>query len=585
MPCITEADPMRKKHPVRTFILLLLTTAIVAGLAAMPRLLAKQEEEDIKVSILSGVPERRSLTKAIYSGAALEAPENETVSIPSGVLVTEFLVANGETVKQGDPIARVDDVSVMTAVKAVQDSLDEIGSQLQTAKDKITPGVITVDEDGKLCVNGKKIDDNKLTYYTQFLNLSEQHRAYEQMLLDLFVLHQEGVVTAPCDGMVSDLDKTVITKLSAGIGGKLTFLAANTPSGDDDEVYNGYVRLITGIREDGMWEAKTGTTPCIITDFLDMSGVSLTVSDAVDICSPETVFVHSGGAWSVATVSQGDILLYAYASDNSYWVIRIGSVPVTPDTDPEDPTDPTQPGGPETEPTDPTDPSDPTTPTDPTWPGENPGDSTGGDQGGSRPSGGGSISWGGMAGGGSSGGQQASLYSTETTTVCTVIPGDILELSLPIDETDIAALQVGMTVEITLEALPNREFSGTITEISSFGTNSGGSSKFTVTVELPGEEDMLPGMNANVTIPLETLENCLTVPVAALTEQGSSTVMFTALDEKTGEPTTPVTVELGFSDGEYAQLLSGMEEGSSFHYKYYDVLEIDTSVETIGMFG
>ena len=259
-------------------------------------------------------------------------------------------------------------------------------------------------------------------------------------------------------------------------------------------------------------------------------------------------------------------------------------MPVTPDTDPEDPTDPTQPGGSETEPTDPTDPSDPTTPTDPTWPGENPGDSTGGDQGGSRPSGG-SISWGGMAGGGSSGGQQASLYSTETTTVCTVIPGDILELSLPIDETDIAALQVGMTVEITLEALPNREFSGTITEISSFGTNSGGSSKFTVTVELPGEEDMLPGMNANVTIPLETLENCLTVPVAALTEQGSSTVMFTALDEKTGEPTTPVTVELGFSDGEYAQLLSGMEEGSSFHYKYYDVLEIDTSVETIGMFG
>lgn len=44
-------------------------------------------------------------------------------------------------------------------------------------------------------------------------------------------------------------------------------------------------------------------------------------------------------------------------------------------------------------------------------------------------------------------------------------------------------------------------------------------------------------------------------------------------------------MELGFSDGEYAQLLSGIEEGSSFHYKYYDVLEIDTSVETIGMFG
>ena len=197
-----------------------------------------------KVSILSGVPERRSLTRAIYSGAALEVPESETVSIPAEVLVTEFLVANGDTVRQGDPIARVDDVSVMTAVKAVQDSLDEIGSQLQTAKSKIDPGVITVDDEGKLCVNGKQIDDAKLTYYTQYLNLSEQHREYEQLLLDLFRLHQDGVVTAPCDGMVSDLDKTMITKLSGGAGGKLMLLAANTPAGDDNEVYNGYVRLI-----------------------------------------------------------------------------------------------------------------------------------------------------------------------------------------------------------------------------------------------------------------------------------------------------------------------------------------------------
>lgn len=578
---------MRKKHPVRTFFLLVLTAAMVAGLAAMPLLTANREVEDIKVSILSGVPERRSLTRAIYSGAALEVPESKTVSVPAEVLVTEFLVANGDTVKQGDPIARVDDVSVMTAVKAVQDSLDEIGSQLQTAKNKITPGIITVNDEGKLCVNGTQIDDAKLTYYTQYLNLSEQHREYEQLLLDLFRLHQDGVVTAPCDGMVSDLDKTMIAKLSGGAGGKLTFLAANTPAGDDDEVYNGYVRLITGIREDGMWEAKTGTTPCIITDFLDTSGVSLVVSDAVDICSPETVFVYSGGEWNIATVIQGDILLYAYASDNTYWVVKIGNVPVTPD--PEEPTEPTQPGESETDPTDPSDPSDPTESTEPTEPAQ-PGENSGADQGGSRPSGGsGSSNWGqisGMVGGGSSSGQQqSSLYGTDTTTLCTVIPMDIMELSLPIDEADIASLQVGLTADITLEALPNRAFSGTVTEISSFGTNSGGSSKFTVTVELPWEEDMLPGMNASVTIPLETMDDCLTVPVAALTEQGSKTVMYTALDEKTGEPTAPVTVELGFSDGEYAQLLSGIEEGSSFHYKYYDVLEIDTSVETIGMFG
>ena len=103
-------------------------------------------------------------------------------------------------------------------------------------------------------------------------------------------------------------------------------------------------------------------------------------------------------------------------------------------------------------------------------------------------------------------------------------------------------------------------------------------------MSIPVVNGALP-RSPSVTIPLGTMDDCLTVPVAALTEQGSKTVMYTALDEKTGEPTAPVTVELGFSDGEYAQLLSGIEEGSSFHYKYYDVLEIDTSVKTISAFG
>ena len=35
----------------------------------------------------------------------------------------------------------------------------------------------------------------------------------------------------------------------------------------------------------------------------------------------------------------------------------------------------------------------------------------------------------------------------------------------------------------------------------------------------------------------------------------------------------------------YVRLITGIEEGGSFHYKYYDVLEIDTSVETISAFG
>lgn len=577
---------MRKKHPIRNFFLLLLLAALVAGLAALPLLTANQGEDENKASILSASPERRTLTKAIYSGAPLSAQESEAVRIPKDVKVTEYLVSNGDIVHEGDPVARVDDVSVMTAVKAVQDSLNELGSKLQTARGKITPGLITVDAENRLCVDGKQIEQSKLSYYTQFLTLSQQHREYEELLLELFKLHQDGIALAPCDGTVSGVDKTQVLDLSASGAGKLVFLALNTPDGDDNEVYRCYVKVIVGTSEDGSWQVRTGTTPSIVTDFLNVQDVNLTVGEAVDLSEPETVFAYSGDEWILAEPQVGDILLYAYASDNSYWVIRIGNVPV--ESDPEDSTVPTEPP---TEPTEPTeeDAENPTEPTSPQIPDIN--------QGGSRPGGGGNIDWsqisgmisggGGGSRGGSSGGtkQETALYSTDHSTLCTVTPMETMCLLLSIDEMDISSLTVGMDADITLEALPNEHFAGKVTEISKFGINSGGSSKFTVTVELPCGEKMLPGMNANVMIPLETIENCLTIPVAALVEQGSRTVVFTGYDEKTKELQNPVQLELGFSDGDRVQILFGLSEGTSFYYSYYDVLEISTAVETRGMFG
>lgn len=562
---------MRKKHPIRTAITVLLLLTLVAGLTALPLLTAGSAPEENRASILSAVPERRTLVRSLLSGAPLASQGSTEVSIPSGIRLTEFLTANGQRVQPGDAIGRVDDVSVMTAVQSVQKSLDIIAGQLQKARDKIEPGVITVNEAGKLCVNGRQIPDDKLASYTDFLNLSQQHREYESLMLELFLLHQEGVVKATASGSVSGLDTSMLQPLSADGAGALRLLALNTPDGDDNEVYNGFVRLVTDFGEDGSWYVRTGTTPAIITDFLDMSGVSLAVSENVEILQPETVFAYSGGEWSVAQVQRGDILLYAFAQDNSYWVIRIGNVPIT---EPEEP--------PEEEPEDPPEEEDSVEEAQPNQP-SNP----------TRPSGGTTIDWsqisgmfGGSGHGGGAGGNGngSNLHSLERTNLCTITPEETMELLLPIDEMDIAELHLGMDVNISLEAIPGKQFRGAITQISQFGLNSGGSSKFTVTVELPHSAGMLPGMNANVTIPLETLENVLTIPVAALIDEGSKSLVYTAQDEKTGTLTNPVPLELGYSDGEYVQILSGIEPGISLFYSYYDVLEISTAVETRGMF-
>lgn len=584
---------MRKKHPIRNFLLLLLAAAIVAGLAAMPMLTAGQAEDKNAASILSGTPERRDLYKRISSGAPLAAPQSEDVRVPSGVRVTEYLIANGDEVTAGTPVARVDDVSVMTAVKSVQDSLDTISKQLQTVRAKIEPGVISVNSANKLCVNGKQIEQSKLSSYTQFITLSQQHREYEELLLELFRLHQSGVAAAPIDGVIGSLDKTQLKPLSASGEAVLMPLAANTPAGDDSEIYNGFVRVVMDIK-DGYWHCRTGTEPAIITDFLNLKGISTAVSENIDLCLPEVVFAYSGEEWNLIEVQPGDLLLYAYAHDGSYWVIRIGRVnispeePTEPTESPEHPTLPTEPeetapSEPDENPEDPENPENPEDPTAPTTPG-------GG--GGNRPGGMPSIDWGslsgmiGSRGGSGSGNSQASnLHSTAEIILCTVTPADTVTMALPIDEMDIAALQVGMTAEVSLEALPNRKYEAVITAVSPFGSNAGGSSKFTVTLEMPRVDGMLPGMNAAVTITLDVLQNCLTVPVAALAEQGNRTILYTGYDEKDKTLLNPATVTLGYSDGESVQLLAGLSEGQTFWYSYYDTVEISNAVESRGMFG
>ena len=82
--------------------------------------------------------------------------------------------------------------------------------------------------------------------------------------------------------------------------------------------------------------------------------------------------------------------------------------------------------------------------------------------------------------------------------------------------------------------------------------------------------DMLAGMNATATIEMETQSDVVYLPVAALVEQGTKTVVYTGYDEKKEELTDPVEVTVGISDGENVQILTGLLESDTYYYAYYD---------------
>jgi len=190
----------------------------------------------------------------------------------------------------------------------------------------------------------------------------------------------------------------------------------------------------------------------------------------------------------------------------------------------------------------------------------------------------GGFSMGGGSGTGS--GTSSQLYSLDGDVILTVTPLDTLTVTIAVDEKDIASVKTGMTAQLTMNALADETFEGQVTRVGQTGSGSGGSSKFDVEITLSRESDMLPGMSVAAELTLYEKMDVLTLPVAALQDEGGKTLVYTGKDKKTGELTNPVEVTTGLSDGENVEILSGIDSGTTVYYRYYDTVTESDAVET-----
>lgn len=799
-----------KKKSVKRYILWGVLALAVLWLALMPLMARQQQTEDgPQASILSANATVSSIQSAIHGGGTLEAGEPEDITIPKDVKITEFLVKNGDMVSEGDALAAVDKVSVMTAITEIRDSMSTVEKQMESYSNEkaatevsaaaggrvklvyaregdrvesvmLEHGALAVlSLDSKLCVrltagsdlatgetvtvtlaDGKevtgRVESNlsgelvvtiadkgyavgqtvsvagvgtgeleihspwnatafagtvstvyaqpeqtlnsgaalftlKDTDYTaQREILAKTHREYEELLQKLFKMYETGVISAPCDGMVSGIDKDsthllaaqeeeiAAQPLTAGEGEfRLVLLSGDVicTVNDDCPLENGdpnhnpacphacnksdncpattahfdgcphkctmQVGCEAKYHQEGCPEQCTGNNSCQVTEpskHLDycprrctnakgcqaihhkdgcpekctknencQASIDNHLPSCPKYCSCSetcTAIEHRDGCpkivvkeyrgvvgivtrveptgnviylavnsadfgtvtytnkWDFGTLNvhnpsgavpsdtpytvgdasaytQGDVVVIAYADDGTYQIVKTGNKAAV----------------------------------------------SGGGMGnldlsglmGGMPSFSFNFSMPSMGGGTSS---QTQLYDLNGDTLMTVTPQDTMTLTVSVDESDISSVKTGMTAEITVNALPDEVFEGEITKVAMSGSGNGGSSKFAVEITLPRQSDMLSGMSASAVISLYEKMDVLTLPAAALSEDGAKTIVYTALDQKTGEPANPVEVTTGLSDGETVEILSGLQSGDSVYYYYYDTLEESDAVET-----
>lgn len=163
-------------------------------------------------------------------------------------------------------------------------------------------------------------------------------------------------------------------------------------------------------------------------------------------------------------------------------------------------------------------------------------------------------------------------YTLEKIAVASVTSQEHMAVTITVDEQDISRLYGGQAAMITVDALGGEQFDASVTQIAVTGENSGGSSKFTVELTLEKSGEMLPGMTASAFITVDTASNVPCVPVAALDQDGTKTIVYTSCDETGSTLGTPVAVTTGASDGEYVQIVEGLSEGQTCYYAYYDTL-------------
>ncbi len=142
--------------------------------------------------------------------------------------------------------------------------------------------------------------------------------------------------------------------------------------------------------------------------------------------------------------------------------------------------------------------------------------------------------------------------------VCRLMDTGAYQVVLAIDELDIRGIEAGQSVEVTVDAIEDTVYEGTVSGVSMAGENTNGVGTYRVSVLLAEASDLLPGMSANGRITMDYKTDALLVPVDTLkTIDGKRTV--TVVKEDGTTENREVTV--GLVNNQYAEILSGVEEG------------------------
>ncbi len=516
---LNKQKKKRKRRLIRT-VCLVLAAVLAVGFFAVATLrrqvqqsFAAAAQEVLRYEVQTG-----TIHTLVSGSGTLEEVDLETLTVPAGVEIDQVLVEDNQVVAKGDVLATVDMSSVMTALTAIQEEIDQLDEELADAREDSVSSYVTAGISGRV----KRI----------FAEKGSDVAACMAENGALAVLSLDGYMAVDIETQTLAAGDTVAVTLSDG----------DTVTGTVDTVSNSVATILVTDNGPGYDEEVTvqdeegnslGSGKLYIHNPLAVTGYagtvrSVSVSENSKVGKGTTLFtlkdtdVSAGYDTLLRTRQEKEEVLLQLLTiyrDSAVLAPMDGLISTVEYGDEED---------------------------------EETASSTD------------------MAAAAAAAGMSSAAASTEEedgdTDLVTMCPNVSVSVTIGVDETDILSLEVGQEAQVEVNSVQEDAFTGTVTEVSREANTDSGVTQYSAVVTLDKAEGMLAGMTAQVDVRIEGTQNALIIPLDALHQTSDSAYVYTGYDEENQQYTGRVEVTVGMQNDSYVEILSGLQAGDTVYY-------------------
>lgn len=502
---LSKNKKKRRRKVVRTVLILIALVAVILAAVVMvlrSRVQARfaAAEADVKTYAVS----TGTINTVVSGSGTLAEVDQEVLTVPAGVEITEVVAEAGDTVVQGDVLAKVDMATVMTALSDLQEEMEDLDDDISDAKGEEIGSSVTAGIGGRV----------KRIFAEEDMDVSScmaEHGALAVLSLDGYM-----AVDLEAEGLKKGDEVTVVLADGSEEEGSIGAVAGSSVTVLVTDNGPAYGEAVTVLAEDG---TELGSGELYIHNPLAVTGYAGTVKNVnvkenAKVYSYTTLFRLKNTSFSAnydaLLRSRGELeetlmallTIYRDGAVLAPFDGMVSSVSYDPDAQEDALT----------------------------------------------------------------AAYTTSTTEETETELLTLYPNIAMEITIGVDETDILALELEQEAEVSVSSVSEEVFAGTVTEISKVAVTTTGVPQYSAVVTLDRAEGMLAGMTAEVDVKIEGVENALIIPLEALHQTSTVSYVYTSYDEETKKYGGMVEVTTGMQNDEYVEILTGLREGDTVYY-------------------